>query len=114
MHTLPAVLGKVAGPLSPSTSTSPVETQTGVQVSSVDGFAWGSVVVGGHPLDTANEFDRRLAEGCAIACRLRGGIKEQLGALRLPACKLMHTLCQRASACFLCSCACQVQPRALA
>ena len=54
-----------------------------MQVTSVEGFAWGSVVVGGQPLDVSNEFDRRLAEGCAIACRLRGGVKQQLGA---PAC----------------------------
>ena len=50
-----------------------------LQVTPTDGFAWGSVVVGGQPLDITNEFDRRLAEGCAIACRLRGAVKQQLG-----------------------------------
>ena len=36
--------------------------------------------MGGQPLDITNEFDRRLAEGCAISCRLRGAVKQQLGA----------------------------------
>ena len=44
----------------------------------LQGFAWGSVVVGG-PLDEGSEFDRRLACGAAIACRLRGAVREQLG-----------------------------------
>ena len=43
------------------------------------GFAWGSVVVGG-PLDEGSEVDQRLACGAAIACRLRGAVREQLGA----------------------------------
>ncbi|KAK9864470.1 hypothetical protein WJX84_003099 [Apatococcus fuscideae] len=42
------------------------------------GFAWGSVVVGG-PLDEGSEVDQRLACGAAIACRLRGAVREQLG-----------------------------------
>ena len=54
-------------------------SDTCLQVTPTDGFAWGSVVVGGQPLDITNEFDRRLAEGCAIACRLRGAVKQQLG-----------------------------------
>ena len=41
-------------------------------------FAWGSVVVGG-PLDEGSEVDQRLACGAAIACRLRGAVREQLG-----------------------------------
>ena len=45
----------------------------------VDAFAWGSIVVVG-PLDPSSEFDRRLAVGAGIACRLRGALREQMGA----------------------------------
>ncbi|KAK9829326.1 hypothetical protein WJX72_005200 [[Myrmecia] bisecta] len=41
-------------------------------------FSWGSVVVG-CPLDVDSEFDRRLAVGAKIACRLRGAIRDRLG-----------------------------------
>ena len=44
----------------------------------VDAFAWGGIVLGG-PLDVGSEFERRLSVGAAIACRLRGAIREQLG-----------------------------------
>jgi hypothetical protein len=50
--------------------------------SPMDAFAWGSIVLGG-PLDVSSEFERRLSVGAAIACRLRGAIRDQLGA---PAC----------------------------
>lgn len=40
-------------------------------------FAWGSVVLSG-PLDEESEFDRRLACGAKIACRLRGSILSEL------------------------------------
>lgn len=46
----------------------------------VDAFAWGSIVEGG-PLDTDSEYDRRLSAGAAIACRLRGAVREKLGNL---------------------------------
>lgn len=48
--------------------------------SPMDAFAWGSIVLGG-PLDVSSEFERRLSVGAAIACRLRGAIRDQLGAL---------------------------------
>ena len=48
-------------------------------VQPVDSFAWGSIVLGGGPLAIDNEFDRRLAVGAAIACRLRGAVFEKLG-----------------------------------
>ena len=41
-------------------------------------FGWGSIVLGGQLQD--NEFERRLAVGAAIGCRLRGAVREQLGA----------------------------------
>ena len=47
--------------------------------SPVDAFAWGSIVLGGGPLDVGSEFERRLSIGANIACRLRGAIREQLG-----------------------------------
>ncbi len=40
-------------------------------------FSWGSIVEGGPLQD--NEFERRLAIGANIACRLRGAVREQLG-----------------------------------
>lgn len=40
-------------------------------------FVWGSIVMG-PPLDPGSEFDRRLACGAGIACRLRGAILEEL------------------------------------
>lgn len=40
-------------------------------------FSWGSIVEGGPLQD--NEFERRLAAGANIACRLRGAVREQLG-----------------------------------
>jgi DNA polymerase eta len=43
-----------------------------------DAFAWGSVVVGG-PLDPGSEFERRLAAGAGLACRVRGAILDHLG-----------------------------------
>ena len=46
--------------------------------SPMDAFAWGSIVLGG-PLDVSSEFERRLSAGAAIACRLRGAIRDQLG-----------------------------------
>lgn len=46
---------------------------------SVDSFAWGSIVLGGGPLAVHNEFDRRLAVGACIACRLRGTVFDKLG-----------------------------------
>lgn len=53
-------------------------------LSPVDAFAWGSIVVGG-PLDVSSEFERRLAAGAGIACRLRGALLSELGApTRLP------------------------------
>ena len=48
----------------------------------MDAFAWGSIVLGG-PLDVGSEFERRLSVGAAIACRLRGAIRDQLGACML-------------------------------
>ena len=44
----------------------------------VDAFAWGSIVIGG-PLDVGSEFERRLAVGAGIACRLRGALQSELG-----------------------------------
>ncbi|GAB4815874.1 hypothetical protein N2152v2_002920 [Parachlorella kessleri] len=49
-----------------------------VPPSPVDAFAWGSIVVGG-PLDVGSEFERRLAKGAEIACRLRGALLSELG-----------------------------------
>ena len=46
----------------------------------LDVFSWGSVVVG-CPLDVDSEFDRRLAVGAKIACRLRGAVRDRLGVL---------------------------------
>jgi len=43
-------------------------------------FSWGSIVEGGPLQD--NEFERRLALGANIACRLRGAVREQLGECR--------------------------------
>ena len=43
-------------------------------------FSWGSIVEGGPLQD--NEFERRLAVGANIACRLRGAVRETLGAYR--------------------------------
>jgi hypothetical protein len=45
------------------------------------GAGWGGVVIDG-PLRTASEFERRLSVGAMIACRLRGAVREQLGALQ--------------------------------
>jgi nucleotidyltransferase/DNA polymerase involved in DNA repair len=42
-------------------------------------FAWGSVVMGGAALDPGSEFDRRLAAGAGVACRLRGAVHSELG-----------------------------------
>ena len=58
---LPCVQGSAAAPAAP-----------------VDAFAWGSIVIGG-PLDVNSEFERRLAVGAGIACRLRGKLLEELG-----------------------------------
>ncbi len=44
-------------------------------------FSWGSIVEGGPLQD--NEFERRLAVGANIACRLRGAVREKLGAHRM-------------------------------
>ena len=44
----------------------------------MDAFAWGSIVLDG-PLNVGSEFERRLSVGAAIACRLRGAIRDQLG-----------------------------------
>ena len=44
-----------------------------------DAFGWGSIVLGG-PLDAGCEWERRLAVGAQIACRLRGAVRQQLGA----------------------------------
>jgi nucleotidyltransferase/DNA polymerase involved in DNA repair len=44
-----------------------------------DAFAWGSIVLGDMPLDPGSEFDRRLATGAGIACRLRAAIRQELG-----------------------------------
>jgi nucleotidyltransferase/DNA polymerase involved in DNA repair len=41
-------------------------------------FAWGSVVMGPDPLDPGSAFDRRLAAGAGLACRLRGAIHSEL------------------------------------
>jgi hypothetical protein len=72
----------------------------------VDAFAWGSIVVGG-PLDVASEFERRLAVGAGIACRLRGALLRELGAVLLPGaaaaaccclgsgCRCIHSCCHR-------------------
>ncbi len=43
------------------------------------GFWWGGVVIDG-PLRVDCEFERRLSVGAMIACRLRGAVREQLGA----------------------------------
>ena len=40
-------------------------------------FSWGSIVEGGPLQD--NEFERRLAAGANVACRLRGAVREKLG-----------------------------------
>jgi hypothetical protein len=45
----------------------------------LDAFGWGSIVLGG-PLDPGDEWERRLAVGAQIACRLRGAVRQQLGA----------------------------------
>ena len=45
-----------------------------------DAFGWGSIVLGG-PLDPGCEWERRLAVGAQIACRLRGAVRRELGAL---------------------------------
>ncbi len=47
--------------------------------SATAGFGWGGVVIDG-PLRVDNEFERRLSVGAMIACRLRGAVREQLGA----------------------------------
>jgi hypothetical protein len=47
--------------------------------SPVDAFSWGSIVLGGGPLNVGSEFERRLSIGANIACRLRGAVREQLG-----------------------------------
>ena len=44
----------------------------------LDNFAWGSVVPEG-PLQLDSEFERRLATGACIACRLRGAVRQELG-----------------------------------
>ena len=54
------------------------QSGAGASSSGVDAFAWGSVVVGG-PLDVASEFERRLAAGAGIACRLRGALLREMG-----------------------------------
>ena len=51
--------------------------------SATAGFGWGGVVIDG-PLRVDNEFERRLSVGAMIACRLRGAVREQLGAPPLP------------------------------
>ena len=56
----------------------PVQGSAGAPPAPVDAFAWGSIVVGG-PLDVSSEFERRLAVGAGIACRLRGKLLEELG-----------------------------------
>ncbi|KAK9827976.1 hypothetical protein WJX81_003639 [Elliptochloris bilobata] len=43
-----------------------------------DAFGWGSIVLGG-PLDPGCEWERRLAVGAQVACRLRGAVRQQLG-----------------------------------
>jgi nucleotidyltransferase/DNA polymerase involved in DNA repair len=61
------------------------EAAGGLEATARDGteglaaFGWGSVVVGADALRPGNEFDRRLAAGAAIACRLRGAVHQQLG-----------------------------------
>jgi hypothetical protein len=44
----------------------------------VEGFSYGSIVLEG-PLDVGSEFERRLAIGAGIACRLRGAVREHIG-----------------------------------
>ena len=51
-------------------------------------FSWGSIVEGGPLQD--NEFERRLAVGANIACRLRGAVREQLGGCRQAVRVSMH------------------------
>ncbi len=60
--------------------------------SPVDAFAWGSIVLGGGPLDVGSEFERRLSIGANIACRLRGAVREQLGDLLLLRVTLLYAL----------------------
>ncbi|KAK9791346.1 hypothetical protein WJX73_002907 [Symbiochloris irregularis] len=55
-----------------------MRSRNGVPLQSVDSFAWGGIVLGGGPLAVHNEFDRRLAVGACIACRLRGAVFDKL------------------------------------
>ena len=58
-------------------------------------FSWGSIVEGGPLQD--NEFERRLAVGANVACRLRGAVREKLGA-RTSSSEAGHqNLCQDAA-----------------
>ena len=56
-----------------------MQSRTGAG-SSVDAFGWNSIVIGG-PLDPSSQVERRLAAGAGIACRLRGALREQMGAI---------------------------------
>jgi len=61
-------------------NTSIIKDAAGDMHSMADGvFAWGSIVMGVDGLDQGSEFDRRLACGAGIACRLRGAILRELG-----------------------------------
>eukprot|EP00884_Botryococcus_braunii_P006782 jgi/Botrbrau1/16104/Bobra.7_2s0069.1 len=50
----------------------------GITDEALAGFSFNSVVLEG-PLDIGSEFERRLAVGAGLACRLRGAVFQQLG-----------------------------------
>ena len=89
MHDWSSACPPAAHPRPPLAPTAP--RAQGSAAAPVDAFAWGSVVVGG-PLDIGSEFERRLAAGAGIACRLRGAIARELGARSMGACTLPSSL----------------------